>query len=282
MRKSFQGFGAAILYALAYSAITMIANFICLLVAAAFFVFRSPDLFSGESAQLVTILEQWLASNAALPLLFSNLVAVLSVWLFFVIRKKKLFREIKLKKISGANLLAAIVFGASFSIVLTVGINLIPFSPEMLESLQANTAALPSENTLLNLITIVLVGPIAEEIFFRGLIYTRLKAGMHPILAAVISSVLFGIGHGGFIWFFSAFLGGLVMVWIFETTKSLYASLAVHMTNNAVAQLTQQINAFPTWLVVICIVLLVGAIFYLKLQNEIPPQAAQPTQPNAG
>lgn len=38
-------------------------------------------------------------------------------------------------------------------------------------------------------------GPVAEEVLFSGLVYTRLKAGMNKIAAALIFSLLFGI-HG--------------------------------------------------------------------------------------
>lgn len=41
----------------------------------------------------------------------------------------------------------------------------------------------------------VISGPVAEEVLFSGLVYTRLKAGMNKIAAALIFSLLFGI-HG--------------------------------------------------------------------------------------
>lgn len=278
MKNGFRSFGKAILYALAYLLIQNLVGLVYTISVDFTYFLKHPDILHLGPSQIVSLIEYMHAGNSGLhiilPLFLSNLVAVLLIWIFFAVRKKKFSQEIGLHKIIGKNLAAAIVFGGTFSIVLTTAIALIPFPQDMVESLQANSAALPNENTLLNLITIVLVGPIAEEVFFRGLIYTRLKKGMNTVAAAILSSVLFGIGHGGFIWFFSAFVAGLAMVWIFETTGSLFAAIAVHMANNAIAQLTQNVTGIPFWSIGVCLAGLVLVIIYLIRNNRRKPVSA--------
>ncbi len=276
MKNFSKAFGKAILYALLYVGIHNLVGLVYMVVSAFSCMWNDPNILYGEPAEALPLLLDTMLQNMSqhtiVLILISNLLALAIIWLIFVIRKKKITHEIGLGKISLSNFAAAALFGASFSVVLSWVISLIPFPEEMIESLNANAGALTDDIGLLSFITVALVGPITEEIFFRGLVYTRLKTGMNAVAAAIISSVLFGLGHGGFIWFFSAFLAGLSMVWIFERTKSLYAAIMIHIANNAISQLTQDAIA-PIWLILLCIVVLIGAAFYIVKTN--PPLAVQ-------
>lgn len=82
------------------------------------------------------------------------------------------------------------------------------------------------------LIFAVVVAPINEEIFFRGLLVTRI--GILP------SAVLFGILHASYnstfgVEIIAAFIFGLLAGYVFKRTKSLYPSIAAHMLVNALA-----------------------------------------------
>ena len=89
------------------------------------------------------------------------------------------------------------------------------------------------------LISIVMGGvlaPVAEELFFRGAIYTWFRARWGVPVAVVVSSMLFAAAHfDTLVVVVTAFIMGLVNALIFERTRSIWASIAVHAINNSLA-----------------------------------------------
>ena len=79
----------------------------------------------------------------------------------------------------------------------------------------------------------VLVTPFAEEVFFRGFLF-RWMSGNRPVwLAAIISSVMFGVAHILPPQAISAALMALLLCWLYWRTGSVWPALAAHITNNA-------------------------------------------------
>jgi len=78
----------------------------------------------------------------------------------------------------------------------------------------------------------VLVGPVAEEVFFRGLIYRwlRHRVGVWPGL--LTSSFLFALLHTDWVAFVPILALGLLFGWVYERTGSLAAPAAVHIFHN--------------------------------------------------
>lgn len=88
---------------------------------------------------------------------------------------------------------------------------------------------------VLAVITVVAVAPLAEEIVFRGLLH-RLASSMWGALpAALISGLVFGIIHGE-PWFLFGLVGvGLVLAFIWETTRSVTACWVAHAVHNSIS-----------------------------------------------
>lgn len=85
--------------------------------------------------------------------------------------------------------------------------------------------------------TAIALGPIAEEIIFRGLAMRyslRAFDGIKkaPLLAIVVQALLFGIYHGNFIQATYAFIFGLLLGAIAIKTNSLIPSIFLHMAIN--------------------------------------------------
>ena len=76
--------------------------------------------------------------------------------------------------------------------------------------------------------------PLFEEFIFRGAIYPGLKSRLSRPAAAVISALLFALVHPYTHWA-HIFLLGLLFVYLYERTGSLWPSIALHATNNAMA-----------------------------------------------
>ena len=82
------------------------------------------------------------------------------------------------------------------------------------------------------LVLITLVGPIAEELFFRGLVYGWLRARIGVVRGLGVSALLFAALHGNAVVFFPIFFLGVLFGWIYEQTGSLVAPIAVHVFHN--------------------------------------------------
>jgi membrane protease YdiL (CAAX protease family) len=84
------------------------------------------------------------------------------------------------------------------------------------------------------LINGAVVAPIAEELFFRGLIFNALAMRMPMLLAAVISGIVFGIGHGDLVLFPALAVFGTLQAIFYRISGNLIVPMIVHAANNAI------------------------------------------------
>jgi membrane protease YdiL (CAAX protease family) len=90
---------------------------------------------------------------------------------------------------------------------------------------------------------LVLVGPLAEEMFFRGGLYSVLRRVLTVPQAVLASSLLFAAAHAGRVQFpIVQFIGGLAFAFLFEKTGTLFAPVLVHAAGNLAILL------LPLWL----------------------------------
>jgi len=78
----------------------------------------------------------------------------------------------------------------------------------------------------------IILAPAAEEVMFRGMIYTAFRKRRSKWTAMVFTSLLFAFSHGQFIHFLAIFSTGLMLVYLFERTKSLVPSIVLHFSMN--------------------------------------------------
>jgi tetratricopeptide (TPR) repeat protein len=87
------------------------------------------------------------------------------------------------------------------------------------------------------ILAIVIVGPIAEEIIFRGLIYGSLEKRLRVFGAMLISSFLFALAHLQVTHFIPIFCLGMALNWARWKSGSLGLPILLHVLNNGVALL---------------------------------------------
>lgn len=78
----------------------------------------------------------------------------------------------------------------------------------------------------------IIIAPIAEEIFFRGIIQTRLRRNFSPITSIIFSSLFFAISHFSFSKLIRTFLCGLLFGSVFNKYGSLTLSVLSHSSIN--------------------------------------------------
>ncbi|HXI83897.1 MAG TPA: tetratricopeptide repeat protein [Verrucomicrobiae bacterium] len=92
-------------------------------------------------------------------------------------------------------------------------------------------------NPLAAFSSVVIVGPIVEEILFRGLIYGALEKRLRVTGAILVSSLLFAAVHLQVVYFIPIFCLGLVLGWARWKANSLGLPILIHVLNNGVALL---------------------------------------------
>lgn len=116
------------------------------------------------------------------------------------------------------------------------------FMPKfMLDSYVPASSAIYSSTFFMQFLAAGIVGPIAEELIFRGLIYNRMKKMLSITAAAVCSAILFGVFHGNWVQAPYAIIIGLVCVYAYERYKSFLAPVLVHMSANIMSVIVSQL-----------------------------------------
>ena len=98
-----------------------------------------------------------------------------------------------------------------------------------------------NENYFWVLLSVVIVGPVVEEMLFRGVVFhylEKIRGGAFPV---VFSALFFGIWHGEPVQMVYTAVIGIGLGIIYYRTRNLKMSIAAHMFNNLLSTLP------PAW-----------------------------------
>ena len=130
-------------------------------------------------------------------------------------------------------------------------------------------------NHVETLLAIAIVGPIVEELMFRGLIYRSLEKAIEiPWIPIIVSGVMFGAWHGSLIQGVYTAVLGIILAYYYKKTRSLFLVIMVHIINNFLSTLP------PAWdtdfsysliLVIsyLCIAPMIAILVYLHRKSKI-------------
>ncbi|MBN1608564.1 MAG: CPBP family intramembrane metalloprotease [Polyangiaceae bacterium] len=108
--------------------------------------------------------------------------------------------------------------------------------------LQAARAALLAHSTRVDaiaiLISLAVVAPLAEEVFFRGALHGQLRRLQGPVACGAIVALCFVIGHPDTQSWLPLALVAAMLSLVRERTHSLWPGFALHATFNAVTVVT--------------------------------------------
>ena len=116
--------------------------------------------------------------------------------------------------------------------IVSVALSALPLPEEIVDSFEAAYGGFDGSNLAVELLAVVLVGPIVEEIIFRGIAMTRLGPTFGPAAALILSALLFGLAHGTPIAVGYAFLLGLLLAGIFLRYRSILPCMVFHVFFN--------------------------------------------------
>ncbi len=235
MKKFLKQLGKAVCYFLLFFGMQLIVTVVAMFVIAIQVGIEVGMNGGGELTQAALASMSMEISDKLLQ--STNLIGIISggltllfLWLFFLIRGKKVLAEASVTKFAGKYVPFIILLGVAFSGAISFGMGLLPES--ILEAYAQQSNALVEGSLITIVISTMIVAPIVEEVIFRGLIYDRLCNAMPKVWAMLLSSLLFGVAHGQIVWMIYAFVLGMVLCVVMEKTKSVMASILLHMSFN--------------------------------------------------
>jgi len=88
---------------------------------------------------------------------------------------------------------------------------------------------------IINVGFIGVLGPIAEEIFFRGFVLTSLIRPLGNTRAIVVESAIFSISHMSIGLLIPIFVSGLILSYLYLKTNSIWPSSIAHVAQNLIS-----------------------------------------------
>jgi membrane protease YdiL (CAAX protease family) len=77
-----------------------------------------------------------------------------------------------------------------------------------------------------------IVAPLAEELFFRGILYQWMRDRWGVRFGLLASALVFGAVHVDPAVAASAAVMGFILAWVYEQSQSIWPSITIHTINN--------------------------------------------------
>ena len=162
------------------------------------------ELVQGLLDLLHVPIDLWSASPSFLDAFLATILSVL-LYLYYRTLFPKKKAEVNLPLWKGV--VFAIILGFGAGGLSTIWLNFIDFLAAHIPALGAQAEAfsnlyndMDSDPYIWTFLAIVVVGPLVEEILFRGIIFRSFEEVTEiPWFPALVSGVMFGIWHGSFI-----------------------------------------------------------------------------------
>ena len=190
-------------------------------------------------------LELLKADQAAMTGIILLISAVLTLLIYFIVEKVKkssIFKEADIKPATGKQIGLSVVGALGAMFFMNFMLTILPIPQDLLGDVTSGVSKVTAYPFWQAILANALIIPIMEEVLFRGYIFSRLEKAMPSIVAALISSVVFGICHGGLVWAIWAFLLGMFICVVRIKSRSIVPGIIIHIIMNTYAMV---VSYFP-------------------------------------
>ena len=234
--------------------------------------FQSRDMISG------IIITEWII--VLVPVLFT-------LWFFKINIAKTL--SLKLPRLHEP-ILSVIMILAANIVIMRIGIEISKYLP-MPESLTKLAETMMStdkswSSTLTYIFAIAVSAAVCEESLFRGPVLAGLlnNKKTNPLLAVIVTALLFAIMHMSVYRLMPTFLLGVVLGYLTWRTGSIFNSMLAHCVNNAIPVLimndklpvlrdwlnqfegdsVESMTPMPMWLILAAVAVIISVVIVLE------------------
>ncbi len=199
-----------------------------------------------SQAEITSTLENSAISQFLVTLLIELITVGLIYWLN-ILRKSNFFAAVKLQgwpklRHFGIALLTYGLYFLSFIVLVMIINNFIP-TVDTNQVQQLGFTNQQGTNLIFVFLTLVILPAVAEEILFRGYLFQKLRKILDIRVAAVITSLIFGLAHLEFFsgsslnWIAAAdtTLLSLFLIRVYVKTDSLWTNIFLHGIKNTIA-----------------------------------------------
>jgi len=207
-----------VLKALSWLIIFSVSQFLILILFMLFYIIRNPSFDLNDSASIENIMN-YLNDNTLFILIIQSLVFIP---LFYFIYKNYSLNRIDCSKYHIVKIVLS-------SILLSIILNLLIITLKHFIGVNMSD----NEVTLSIILGTGILGPIIEELLFRGIIYGKFRNIFTEKVAFNLSVLIFAISHmGGFFQIFFAFIIGYFLTSIYQKYGDIRLSILVHILVN--------------------------------------------------
>lgn len=242
-----------------------IGDVVIFIIHKAFDVFAVSESFIDTSASFID----------------ATTAVVLSVICYLFYRKVFPRKQAEVSLPLWQNILFAIVIGFGVGGLATIWLNFAEFVGNNISFLGKESEAfstlyddLDQGPFIWTFLAIVVVGPLVEEILFRGIIFSSFEEVTDILwFPAVLSGVMFGVWHGSFIQAVYTAMTGIALGYFMKKSRSLFFTVLAHGVNNLSGTLppfldTALVNGFINIMSYLCIIPMFCIFAYLHFQGK--------------
>lgn len=184
----------------------------------------------GASSDIMIDVMNVVNRNLVLITFITHLASMPILYWFYIKDKKKIVVS---SQVDAITVCLVVILGICTCIGINALISASPLPKLFPNDVQETAQSLYSEGILVQILAIVIGAPIVEELIFRGLIFKRMRTYSNFYIAAIVTSICFGVFHGRIVQGLYGFLLGFLLAFIFEKTKSLKMCILFHLLANA-------------------------------------------------
>ncbi|MGI6621883.1 MAG: CPBP family intramembrane glutamic endopeptidase [Acetivibrionales bacterium] len=129
------------------------------------------------------------------------------------------------------------------------------------------------------ILSVIILGPIIEEIIFRGLVINELKGKMPLIIVIIIQALIFGVIHGNWLQIAYAAIIGILLGFVAIWTRSVWPSVLIHISMNGTPlligsiweeeQIDQFVSSNKIPVTITCGVIVIAIMYFIYRKNPM-------------
>lgn len=160
-----------------------------------------------------------------------SLIIILTTSIIFIPLFMQIYKKYQIKhkkKINNSNLILISLLGISISLIFNLVFSSINFYLPFTNTFELST--LPIN---IQILSSGILGPVMEELLFRGIVYNKIKKIYKPMKSIVLASFIFALFHlSNPLNILYAFMMSFVFIYLYEKFKSLWAPILMHVVAN--------------------------------------------------